>query len=244
MSELRLELGSNDVAIQQLVQAAEAFSGLIREVARTYAGTRQDPVRWVVRLERGSVGVPVDPQPALDDLRPSATPEIVAAIANGVACLEQAPERPDFFTDKALVAAKQLADLNSPSLPVSIHNGQVASPLTERLVRNVEAVLGQPTLSYGTVEGLLEQLNVHGQRNDFSVFDARNGQKVPCRFTDRVRVEDIGPAIQRRVAVRGLIRTRPNGRRDSIDAHELSVFPPDQKLATPDDVLGILKGAE
>lgn len=241
MTELRLELDSNDVSIQQLVTAAGAFGGLIREVARAYADTSKDPVRWVVRLEPGSTHVPVAPKPQLEEFNAAAIPEIVGAIATGLATLEEVPERPEYFTDKALEEARQLANLSSDALPINVRNGHAGTSVTKRLAANVDEVLGKPLLSHGTVEGRLEQFNVHGQKNEFSVYDARDGRRVPCRFTDTVTAETIGPAISKRVGVTGLIRTRPNGRRVSIEAESIRILG-EEGTPSMSDLFGVLKG--
>ena len=116
--------------------------------------------------------------------------------------------------------------------------------LTTRLIANVEQVLGEDERSVGTVEGALEAVNVHGQSSKFNVYDALTGSKVECHFTASVTLDDLRPAIGRRVAVRGLIRSRPDGRPVSIDAEELHVFPAEEELPSPEDVYGILSGYE
>lgn len=239
MTELRLELDSDDVAIQQLIAAAEAFAGLIREVARTYAGTTKDPVRWAVRLEPGSVTLPVDPEANLEGFSSAAIPGMVGVIAEGMTALEEAPERPAYFTDRALEDARKLANMASDTMPIRIRNGHAGTDLTKRLAANVDEVLGEPLLSYGTVEGMLERFNVHGKKNEFSVYDARDGRRVPCLFTETVTAETIGPAIQKRVGVTGLIRTRPSGRRISVEAHSIRILGEDSPSML--DLAGILR---
>lgn len=107
-----------------------------------------------------------------------------------------------------------------------------------------DEVLGAPDVSYGTVEGLLEALNIHGANKAFGVYDPLTGKKVECKLTGKVTVEDLGPAVSKRVAVSGLIFSRSTGERISVQADELEIFPTEEDIPSPDDVLGILKGYE
>jgi hypothetical protein len=68
------------------------------------------------------------------------------------------------------------------------------------------------------------------------------GKAVKCVFGNRLDVEaDILPAVQKRVAARGRIKTRPSGERLSVEVDELEVLP---EPVSADEVRGILKGRE
>ena len=244
MAHLELDLDAPEVALQHLVSAAGTFGGLLREVARAYFGTAQEPVRWIVEVERGCVRLPLRPTPAQEDVSPSAFPELVATLAEGIALLDRTAERPEYFTDKALEQARALANLASSELPIKVRNGKAEVSVTKRIAANVDEVLGVPDVSYGTVEGLLEALNIHGTNKAFGVYDPLTGKKVECKLTGKVTVEDLGPAVSKRVAVRGPILSRSTGERISVQADELEIFLPEGDLPSPDDVLGILKGYE
>jgi hypothetical protein len=96
--------------------------------------------------------------------------------------------------------------------------------------------------SIGTVEGYLEGLNIHGASRYFSVYDDLTGERIQCHFPHRIKPDDIGLAIDKRVAVQGEIRYRETGEIVSVNAFSLDVFPSEDKLSTADEVLGILDG--
>jgi hypothetical protein len=242
-AHLELDLDAPEVALQHLVSAASVFAGLLREVARAYFGTSQDPVRWVVEVQPGSVKLPLRPTPALEEVSGSAFPHFVVVVTEGIALLDKTAERPSYFTDKALEQAKALANLSGSEVPISVRNGAAKIPVTRRIAANVDDVLNKPDVSYGTVEGLLEAVNIHGTNRTFGVYDPLTGKKIECKLTGKVTVDDLGPAIGKRVAVSGLIVSRSTGERISIQADELEIFE-DTDLPSPEDVIGILKGYE
>ncbi len=241
-TNLELELGAPEVALKHLVSATGTFAGLINEVARSYLGAAREPVIWIVEVKPGSVKLPVRPQPATDAIRPSALPEMVTAIVEGLKLIESRPERPAYFTDTALQQAKALGNLASSERPVIVRNGREQAVLTKRVPANVDEVLGKPVASFGTVEGRLEAFNIHGPTPTFSVYDVLTGSPIACRLTERVTLEDLRPAIGRRVGVRGPLKRRPNGDPVTVEAWELRVFPSQGELPKPEDVLGILNG--
>lgn len=239
-AKLELELGARVVALRHLVSAASMFARLINEVARSYLGGQRDAVQWIVDVQPGSVKLPIRAEAPADQIAPFVLPELVNVIVNGLVVIEARPERPEHFSDRALEHAKALGNLSSAELPISVRNGHALAVLTKRIPANVDDVLGAPVVGFGTVEGLLEAFNIHGPSPTFSVYDLLTGRGVPCRFTERVTVEDLRPTIGRRVSVRGPIRFR-GGERTSVDAFELTVFPSEDELPSPSEVQGLLK---
>lgn len=240
--DLEIEIGHGvSVDLRSLANVSQKFAGLIDEVAKEYTGSHRSPVRWVVEVERGCVRLPLRAEPAIENVRPSMVHEIGSVVAEGLHKLEESPVRPDHFNNKALDLAKSLASMASDDLPLAVRNGTAGVKLSPQMSVNVEKVLGTPRESFGTVEGRLEALNVHGSARDFSVWPLE-GSAIKCIFGDRLDLEaDILPAIRKRVAARGKIKTRPNGERVSVEVDELEVLP---SPVSADEVRGILRGRE
>jgi len=242
-TDVQLAFDVVEMPLRALLRAGDEFGKLLSEVAREYLG-RDDPATWMVRVEPGSVLLPVRSEPKRDDVIPSRLRQVGPIVAEGLETLEDRAERPDYFTDKALGYACGLASVATDELPLAVQNGHGRIPITAQLIANAKRVLGPDLLAYGTIEGRLERLNVHGSANHFWVYDARTGSKVECKFSRTVTVDDLSSAnaIGRRVGVRGTIHSRPDGRPVLVDADELIVFP-----GTPppiDQALGLLKGYE
>jgi hypothetical protein len=241
---LELDFDSNEVTLGQLVSASSVFAQLIREVAKQYAGTDREPVRWLVEVRPGSVKLPVRGVPTLERLSEDEVEEIATAVLDGLVTLDDRPERPKFFSDRALVEAKTLANMTTEQLPITVRNGNKAAPATKRLMTHVDEVLGPPRDSIGTVEGKLQALNTHERPRRFTIYDLLTDRRVDCFFSSRIELDEVLAAVERRVAVTGIIKTRPSGERLSIEAHELRVFPAEEELPTPDEVLGIIPRSE
>jgi hypothetical protein len=235
--ELELRIDADWVPVGIHNAAASTFTQLIQEVERTLTGGR-GAVEWEVRVESGSSRLLVRGSKSSD----AATAHAVAeAIANGVLGLAGGTVRPTGFSDRALGQVKALANLSSDELPVSIQNGGDPIPLTSAVAAGAEAAIGAATISYGVLEGRLESVQLHGPRPTFSIYSAIDGEKIECRLTDAISVEELRSGINRRVAVGGRIKTRAGGERVSIEPESLEVFPDEADLPSIDDARGILK---
>src|SRR6202020_2944039 len=118
-------------------------------------------------------------------------------IADGLRVLASEPRRPENFTDRALEQVRALANLSSDELPISIKNSGAPISITRRVAVHVDEILGPSRTSYGSVEGRLEAVQLHGREN-FSVYDPLSGARVECRFTEDVTIDDLRPAIGKR----------------------------------------------
>ncbi|OLE15172.1 MAG: hypothetical protein AUI36_38280 [Cyanobacteria bacterium 13_1_40CM_2_61_4] len=244
VNELELRLDAREVALSQLVSAASVFAALLREVAKEYAGMDRDPISWIVDVKPGSVALPVKARPRDESLSEKDVPKIVNAVVTGLRTLDDAPKRPPFFNNKALVEAKALANLVTDEFHIAVNNGQLSAEATKRLMTHVDEVMGNPRDSIGTVEGRLEALDLHSKPRRFAIFDVLTDKRVECFFTSHVTLDDVLRGVGRRVAVTGIIKTRPDGERVSVEARELRVFPAEEELPSPDDVRGILPRSE
>jgi hypothetical protein len=237
---LRLELGFDGVPLGRLIEAQSRFLTMIREVAGSVVGGKDD-VRWVVEaVEAGSLDVLVRPEPARQAVPAVLMPAVIQAVALGLAELQERAVRPSHFSDLALEEARQLARLRGRGIThIEIRAGPTRTTVTSRLAANVEEVVGHAIEANGSIEGTLEAVTVHGRRV-FFVWDPLTGRRIECDFGHRIPAAEVGQAVERRVGVTGLLRYRENGTLTGIRAERLYIFPDDDDLPTADDVLGIL----
>jgi len=233
--EVRLELDAPYVSLSILVSAAGTLATLVSEVSRSVM--HGEAVEWTVEVASGSVVLPVKPQVDADTRA-----QLVRAVSDGLATVEDHAERPPHFSDRALVQARALANLSTDDHPVRIGNGHRTVRLTKAMVAHVDQVTGDAPPRIGTVEGKLEAVNVHG-RPTFAIWERATGQRVECVAGEGLTIEDLGAALGRRVAVRGRIRASKGGEKRKIDATDLHVFRSEHELPSADDVRGILRAS-
>ena len=239
--DLELKLGSGAVALNYLVSASGTFSGLLKELARGYTG-RADAVEWFVELQPGSVKMPVRGQARQFEDATVPNDEIVhdiaAILVNGLEQISQSPARPEYFNDKALQQVRALGNLVNDDLPISIRNGSAPVAITKRIVANIDDFFGPPSVTFGTVEGKLDGVNLHGPKPNFVAFEPLTGNSVECRLSTAITLDELRNALGKRVGVRGRIKTRANGIRVSVEPEELDIF--ESAFPTASDVRGIL----
>jgi len=236
-TDLELEVGGGEpeLELRHLVSVSSTFANLVNEVAERYTGTSK-PVRWLVDVQPGCVRLPLRARPAHDSVRPSAVREIPSVIADGIAQLEREPVRPEFFNDKALEQVRALANAG---VPLAVRNGGERVNFSAQSAANVEKVLGKVHESYGTVEGGLEELTIHGSK-EFGIWQPHG--KVRCLFGRYVTLEDVLQGVGKRVAARGTIRHRPRVGAISVEVESLRILDADDVSA--ESVLGLCRGSE
>jgi hypothetical protein len=246
-TNLTVEIDADDLTLGRFQQITQSLSGLVREVGEGVAGQHRDPVRWVVSdLRRGSAVLELTPQRSREDVPPDLPDRIADLVASGMALIEKHAERPPFFSDKALERARDLASpVGDEVRAVRIRRERTGKPaervtVTKRLAANVEEIIGGQVESFGTIEGRLEGIIVHGRRV-FYIWDALTSRRVECSFGNRIPLGDVLAAFEKRVAVRGIIRRRKTGEPVSVEANELRVFPVEDELPGLSDVQGIMR---
>lgn len=110
--------------------------------------------------------------------------------------------------------------------------------MSDALATNAGKALGEPMESFGTVEGQLDSVTIHGQTNEAGIWQI-DGKKVKCLFGEFVELDEVLQAMGHRVAARGEIRSKPGGERISVLLHSLRVI--GDNPASVDDVRGIFK---
>ncbi len=222
------------VPFNQVLVAGDHFLRLSQNVTGEVLPGHTNDITWVIEdFQEGSLDLVIRPTPVVPSLI-SAMPAVVHAIASGLRMVERQATRPEYFNDTALYHAKNLARLEG----VQVKNGDVGSRLTSALRDNVDQIIGPEQEEWGTVEGRIESMTIHGHRR-FNLYEPISGNRIECDFAHRIRTEDIGYAVDKRSAVSGIIVYRGDTV-VRVAAEEIEVFPSPEELPTADEVFGIL----
>ncbi len=239
LDRLTLRLEGQRITADRFLRAAESFFGLLGEVSEALTG-KSKAFEWLVSVERGSIVLGARAEPSYKtDLPPAA---IVEAAYSGFKKLQERKSvRPEFFNDDALQSARDLAKLVDGKAVRVLQIRRSRNSFTlkdDKVVRNVDLILGGTATELGTIEGKLEMISARGCLH-VGVWDALTDRQVRC-FVRPGLLEEAKAAFGRRVAVTGTIRYRPNGEPVSIEVDSLEVFPGREDLPSAEDVYGIL----
>ena len=115
--------------------------------------------------------------------------------------------------------------------------------LTPAFASKIEVHLAEQEVCHGTIEGMLERINVHNNANVFTIYPDIGATSVTCYFP-KALVETALSAAKRRVSITGLLRYRklapfPH----QVQADDIEIYDPDSALPDFDDLRGIAPSA-
>lgn len=208
-----LRLDGDEVTADAFLEAARSLLDLLSEVGRSLS--KEKTISWRISdLSTGSAAIELQPAPTIDRDHAGDT---IASTVGGLAEMESTDTRPRHFSDRAVRSARrlgQLAGANGAHVALRASGGSVrkrVQVLSGRVETNGRQMLRRPSpREYGSVEGTLEALTIHGQ-NAFAVYDAITGKRIEC-VCDREMLEHAIEHLGKRVLVRGEIRRPGDGK--------------------------------
>lgn len=237
---ITLELDREEIPLDQFKTAVEEFFGLVKEVAKESA-PRKNSSAWLVKVYPGSAGIGVVGKPGAftgDEIA-----LIRTTVMDGLRQLEQGHRHP-MFTDKAIGHSKKLSSLfTGKKVPAVVRIwGDHDTPfdLTKSIATTASQILEAAYEEDGSVEGVLEKLNGHGQF-EFVIYDLMDNRPITCEVRQD-RIKDAWAAWLRRVEVIGKVRYRKDGLPVSVKAEEIIPFPAKEDIPDLDTMRSLLRG--
>ncbi|MEX0589914.1 MAG: hypothetical protein WD207_02385 [Xanthobacteraceae bacterium] len=228
--EGRVRLG---VFLSQL----QNFSAVIAQVDRDVSNGRPATVLRIAELSyRSPIKVVLEPQQIPS--RPYVVPAILAR-------LERVTEALANGDDLSGVDADLLDNIRGLTRPVGKTVKSAALvfrdrtfELTETVGAKVERALAVDEECEGSIEGMLEQINVHLGANIFHIYPEIGPRKVTCKFPPKLYDDAIG-AVGRRVEIFGVFHYRIGASfAHQVAVSQIEVFPPDSELPDWEDLRG------
>lgn len=236
-----LDLEGPRVTLDRLIEAAAALLHILQDVdsqTTQRAGGAHD---WVVSgLSGGSAHIELTPAPKDERVQFRIRREVVANFARGMAQIAERPEKPAFFTDRALQYARELNALTGETgiSAVVIRANGTSVRVTREMAKHVTSIVEGDLKTIGSVEGRLETISIHGQKY-FNVYDAVTGRPVRCVFAEAL-LEQVTKALGKRVMVRGVLHSKRGAEPTSMKVDRLELFPDPSELPTVAMMRGIL----
>lgn len=237
--EVILDFDAALISPDHLKKAVSSFVDLLKAVTEA-AAEGGKKVQWDMSVRKGSCIVAA--KPVKDTESSASAKRVMQAIPDGLRLLDKGISvMPDYFNDKALRAARDLASLQGPKglKYVRIKGSGKKLELGSASIASIDRILGGQHQSIGTVEGRLQTLTERGQLQ-FVVYDSLYDKGVNCFMTDEISQTAI-EAFRRRVAVSGIIQYDQHCRPVSIKVDAIRIFKEDSELPPIRELRGILK---
>lgn len=150
----------------------------------------------------------------------------------------------DQFDFKLLEDLKQLADPVGATLEfATLHINGSEYPLTEKISKQIDLHMSEHEECYGSVEGILEKVNVHAGANVFTVYPDVGPSSITCHF-DTELLDKVFTAGKRKVCVSGVMRYRKTAPYPHhVDVESFEIYPDAEELASFQDIFGIAPNA-
>lgn len=211
-SHIYLRIGvEGSIKPGNLVRSLRHSYEIIRELDASVTGKPKGAVDWGIDRIKKESPLEVAFSGAARTID-SASPmgEIQSALIAGLNALSvetEEPERPRYFSDKALRAVQKLADLGKNGdmgdieLSSSLYN---KAPITEITSRSVRLLIDAVFESQGSIVGSLDSIAVH-KSHEFRVWDEFTGRAVTCKFRKDM-LDQVRESLKRRVLVYGTVK--------------------------------------
>jgi hypothetical protein len=230
------------VRLDVFLQELRRLHGALSKVDASLVDGQRNSHFAVVGLSHSSPAT-VELEPRVEPNRQDVRPLVVGRLIDAIESVELGVVSND--TDYDL-----LADLRGLAAPVgstlkaaTLNVGGRSFDLTPDFARRIDAQLAEYESCVGTIEGMLERINVHADANVFTIYPDIGPRLVTCHFGHDL-VETAVAAVKRRVAVTGLMRYRKLAAFPyQIDVTEIEIYDPEDSLPGWGDLRGIAPDA-
>ncbi|MBN1461309.1 MAG: hypothetical protein JXA57_17410 [Armatimonadetes bacterium] len=219
-----------DAAKLLVKRADEAANGGKTAYARVVGLALASPATVTIEL------IPVNPK---DDRRRNLFEKVAVARRVQEESYRPSPEEWPVIEALEALAAPVGRDVEAASVTF----GDNVVQLSPRLNQRIAELLASGLTCYGSVDGALEQLNLHLNANVFTIYPLVGPRKVQCHFS-RELLDDVIGAIGQRVRVTGALRYKPEADFPSeMIVEAIEKLPPDHELPRLADLEGKAPGA-
>jgi hypothetical protein len=227
------------IRLNTFIKELQSFSAAIGRVSRESA--EEAPIFDVVELSYSSPArVAVAPVPGKERVAAM----VFARMENVAHAVTSPAANLDSFD------ADLLDDLRAMAKPVGTHL-QYATliindshfELTDTVTRRVDAALETDEECISSIEGRLEQINIHEGANTFHIYPDVGPTRVTCHFPKSLLADAIF-AVGRKVEVSGTLKYRHGASfPQTIAVTQIDPFPPEEELPTWEDLRGLAPDA-
>lgn len=146
--------------------------------------------------------------PATVVMAPSSTPMHMQRLFEGLKLIANEGVAPSDFSRPVFDALKEFAAVIGKGVRASELNFAGMKILIDTAARKkIESVFGADTAATGSVDGMLEAINVHGKKNTFALYPIVGAARVTCKFDEELLTQ-VRPALGKYVIIQGELKYR------------------------------------
>lgn len=224
---------SLDSFISMTAQSFNVLADLDRGISRRPSGS----LKWVIKdIFKSSLGLEIEPRSKLPDR--NFGPEVAQAFVRGIYQIENEGTTPPFFSEYGLNRAHKLVKLIGRNGATGFRTQyfEESATLSVQSSANIEQLLGASHHSFGSVEGLLETISIHGGHK-FIVYHHISRKGITCNVPAEM-IEDAKDYLGRRVIISGLVHYNAKGEPTRVEAEKLRVLRKEHELPWTEQLTG------
>ena len=241
--------GEKHVSLGDFIFQLDAFKKILSSTESMVSG-KSALIKWKVADLRHSSPAQVALRPSHD--QPEEHTEIIDKTVESVLHnLKTLPgENPPKMTPEALKAYQTFGEKvekgilkvkvgNNRDEDIAYENYATVVEVSTGINRAIDTLLSPEVKAIGVVEGRLEYMDIHGNRNLFCIYPAIGPDKIICSFPSD-KIEEARQALNRKTRVWGEL-TYPAGSNfpKSVKVETIELLPEDDELPSLKDLRGI-----
>jgi hypothetical protein len=233
------ESDNEDLRLSDFITQLDAIRGALSHIEDNLSNKESQPIQYkVVDLKHSSPATivieAIPPHKGLD-----VSMLVVDRFVNGIKSIQGGNIPPEFDYD----LLQKLKAIGAPprkrSFEVTITSDSESIDLEHSLQPDIDNLLGPAEISYGSISGSLEAINLHASANIFRVYPTIGPKKIDCFF----KTEQLSKAISginHYVHIYGELVYKQRERFPYIiRAFDIEVYPDEDSLPSIMDLRGI-----
>lgn len=223
-----------------LLNRLQVLSAALKQVDRVVSGKKSPTAYYrVVELGHSSPAqIALKPEPRKREV--DFTEQIADRFGQTLEQIHKNTVVSEIMDRRALQAIRNLAQPKEKEFKNAVvATDDYEAPLDAVMVANIDSLLAPEFSTLGSIEGKLEQINLHNDLNQFRIYPLIGPDVVLCRFPRNLREKAI-ESVDTFVRVRGTLKYRGRERFPyRVDVKEMIAYPPDETLPHLFDLRGI-----
>jgi len=194
-------------------------------------------LKWVVKdIFVSSLGLEVESRSKLPDR--NFGPDVARAFVKGIYQIEHEGTTPPFFSEVGLERAYRLVKMigRNGATGFTTKYFEESAHLTIQSAIAIEQLLGASHHAFGSVEGMLETISIHGGPK-FVVYHHISKKGITCNVPPDM-IESATGHMGRRVVVMGLVHYNAKGEPTRVEADEVRVLRKENELPSTEHLTG------